>query len=311
MIRISDISRQIKNQALQLGFEAVGICRAEEMEEYLQHKLNSWIEEGYYADMVYLSRNVDKRIDPTLLVENAKSIISVALNYYPPQKQTEAAPQFAYYAYGKDYHDVLKEKLCQLFDYAKTLLPTVNGRCFVDTAPVSERYWAAKAGLGFIGKNGLLIIPRKGSYFFLGELILDVELKYDSPLDLSCGSCERCLKACPTNALLNPYVMDARKCISYQTIENKENIDADIIPELNNYIYGCDICQRCCPWNKFALPNATAEFQPSEEFLSLTSDKIEEMSEEDYKRIFKGSAVKRAKYMGIKRNLEAWKRSKK
>lgn len=303
-----NISHSIKELAMQLGFDAIGICKAEEINKGQQLNLNSWLEKGYYADMEYLSRNVDKRINPTLLVDNAKSIVCVALNYYPAQTQSESAPQFAYYAYGKDYHDVMKAKLKQLFDYIKTLCPNVSGRYFVDTAPVLERYWAAQAGLGFIGKNGLLIIPQKGSYFFLGELILDMELEYDKPLKLSCGTCERCLNACPTNALISPYVMNAKKCISYQTIENRNEIDPRIVPQLNNYIYGCDICQGCCPWNKFALPNQTVEFQPSEEFLSLTYEKIEEMDEDDYRRIFKGLAVKRAKYSGLKRNLAALKK---
>lgn len=308
MLQKLSISQYIKDQAVLLGFDTIGICKAEEIEKEQQQNLNSWLEKGYYADMGYLSRNIDKRINPTLLVENAKSIVCVALNYYPAQTQFESAPQFAYYAYGKDYHDIIKAKLKQLFDYIKTIYPNVNGRYFVDTAPVLERYWAAQAGLGFIGKNGLLIIPQKGSYFFLGELILDIELEYDKPLNLSCGTCERCLNACPTNALISPYVMSAKKCISYQTIENRSEIDSEIVPQLNNYIYGCDICQKCCPWNKFSLPNQTVEFQPSEEFLSLTSEKIESMDEDDYRRIFKGSAVKRVKFSGLKRNLTALKK---
>lgn len=299
------ISQQIKNYAISIGFDACGICRAETIDENDEAYYLQWITDRYEADMSYLARNVEKRINPTLLVENAKSIISIALNYYPQEKQPSHVPQFAYYAYGLDYHDIVKQKLQQLLDYIKILLPETEGRAFCDTAPVLERYWAAKAGLGFIGKNTLLIIPKKGSYFFLGELIINQELIYDSPLNLSCGRCTRCLEACPTKAIEKPHLLNANKCISYQTIENKTEIDESIKPLLSNRIYGCDICQQICPWNRYSKPHTTKEFIPKQAFLMLDKNSLEEMSVEDYQYIFKGSAIKRAKYSGLRRNLEA------
>lgn len=304
-------SHQIKEFAYSLGFDACGICKAGEIEDIHKKHLDDWLSNAYNADMDYLARNKEKRTDPTLLVDGARSIICVALSYYPGVKQLEENPRFAYYAYGKDYHDVVKEKLVQLLDYIKSNNPEAEGRAFVDTAPILERYWAEKAGLGFIGKNSLLIIPKKGSYFFLGELILNIDLEYDTPIVLSCGNCTRCMEACPTKAIVEPKVINSNKCISYQTIENKNNIDDTVIPNLNNYLYGCDICQKACPWNKYSRPHGIEKFNPSEAFLSLSFDKLENLTIEEYQKIFKGSAVKRAKYSGIKRNLEALKKSRK
>lgn len=303
------LSRQIKDYAYSLGFDACGICRCEPVDVEEQQHLSRWVEDSFNGDMGYMAQNMDKRNNPTLLVENSRSIICVALNYYPHTKQPEEHPQFAYYAYGKDYHDIVKGKLRQLFDYIKGLEPATEGRIFVDTAPMLERYWAAKAGLGFIGKNSLLIIPKKGSYFFLGELVVNLELEYDSPLNLSCGNCRRCLDACPTKAIVSPKVVNANRCISYQTIENKGEIDKEIVPRLNNRFYGCDICQQVCPWNRYARPHDTEAFNPSQAFLDLSHGKLESLTIEEYQQIFKGSAVKRAKYTGLKRNLEALKHS--
>ncbi len=305
MLAKEDISRKIKDYAYSLGFDACGICKAEPIEVEVQQHFKDWISHSYHADMDYMARNTEKRCDPTLLVEGSRSVISVALNYYPETKQLQENPQFAYYAYGKDYHDVVKNKLQRLLDYIKSLEPETEGRPFVDTAPILERYWAAKAGLGFIGKNSLLIIPKKGSYFFLGELIINLELTYDTPLNLSCGNCTRCLDACPTSAIVKPGVVNASKCISYQTIENRGEIDEHVIPKMNNRFYGCDICQQVCPWNRYSRPHQTAEFNPSQAFLDLSFDRLDNLSVEDYQKIFKGSAVKRAKFTGLKRNLEA------
>lgn len=305
MLANEDISRQIKDYAYSLGFDACGICKAEPIGVEEQQHFKDWISDSYHADMDYMARNTEKRCDPTLLVEGSRSVISVALNYYPKTKQPQENPQFAYYAYGKDYHDVVKSKLQMLLDYIKSLEPAAEGRAFVDTAPILERYWAAKAGLGFIGKNSLLIIPKKGSYFFLGELIINLELTYDTPLDLSCGNCTRCLDACPTAAIVKPRVVNASKCISYQTIENRGEIDEQVIPKMNNRFYGCDICQQVCPWNRYSRPHQTVEFNPSQAFLDLSFDRLDNLSVEDYQKIFKGSAVKRAKFTGLKRNLEA------
>ena len=300
-------SEEIKQHALSLGFDACGICRAEESEQEVHYR--RWLLEECHAGMGYLERNIDKRMDPRLLVEGAKSIISVALNYFPYRFQHEDAPQFAYYAYGEDYHDIVKEKLSRLFDFIKLRFPGVSGRYFSDSAPVLERFWAARSGLGFVGKNTLLIIPGKGSYFFLGELIVDLELDYDSPISQNCGKCRRCLDACPTGAIEKPHWVNARKCISYQTIENKGEISSEIVPRLSNNVYGCDICQVVCPWNRYARPHSTPEFNPSDEFLSLDYKRLQEMDEDTYRRIFRRSAVKRAKFAGLKRNLDAWKSS--
>jgi epoxyqueuosine reductase len=293
-------SEEIKRCALSLGFDACGVSRAAdsgEGERYMR-----WLSENGHADMLYMTRNIDKRLDPRLLVEGAKSVVSVALNYYPREKLPAGAPQFAYYAYGKDYHDIMREKLRRLLEYIQLRRPGAAGRCFSDSAPVLERFWAAQSGLGFIGKNTLLILPGKGSCYFLGELLLNTELEYDAPLAARCGNCRRCLDACPTGALERPYYLDAGKCISYQTIERKGEIPPDAP---GNNVYGCDICQKACPWNRYAEPHTTPELTPSEEFLSLDLQKLAAMSEDDYRRIFRRSAVKRAGFAGLKRNVAA------
>lgn len=300
-----DYSQQIKDYASSIGFDACGICEAGSVDSRTVENLSDWVDRGYNADMAYLARNQDKRCNPALLVENARSVICVALNYYPQTKQREDVPQFAYYAYGLDYHDEMKARLQRLYSYIEQLMPQVSGRFFCDTAPVLERYWAAKAGLGFIGKNTLLIRPGGGSYFFLGEIIIDAILEYDKPLDVSCGKCVRCLEACPTKALEKPHLLNSNKCISYQTIENRGEIAANIKPLLGNCFYGCDICQQVCPWNRFAAPHTVEAFDPKPEFLSLDFDALKSLSEDQYRAIFKGSAVKRAKYSGLKRNISA------
>ncbi len=296
-------SEEIKQFALSLGFDACGICCAKNSGQ--ETKYLDWISQNCHADMTYLERNIDKRLDPRLLVDNAKSVICVALNYYPREKMPDDVPQFAYYAYGEDYHDVVKAKLNQLFNFIKLRYPDVSGHAFSDSAPVLERFWAAQAGIGFVGKNSLIIIPNKGSYFFLGELIIDLELDYDKPISQNCGNCTRCIDSCPTKAIEKPYRINANRCISYQTIENKNEIAPDIVSQLNNNVYGCDICQKVCPWNRFAKPHNTPDFIPSESFLSLNMEKLSEMDEDTFKSVFKKSAVKRAKFAGLKRNVEA------
>src|SRR5690554_1406248 len=296
-------SEEIKQYALSLGFDACGICRARDSGEEARYM--RWLSENCQAGMGYLERNVEKRLDPRELVEGAKSIISVALNYYPPHKQRGGVPRFAYYAYGKDYHEVMWDKLNRLFSFIQERYPGTTGRCFSDTAPVLERFWAAQAGIGFVGKNTLLIIPGKGSFFFLGELIIDLELDYDSPISENCGSCTRCLDACPTNAIEEPFLINSNKCISYQTIENRGEISPEISPKLKNYVFGCDICQKVCPWNRLSTPHGTPEFMPSEDFLSIDLIKLTEMDEEEYQKLFRGSAVKRTKFAGLKRNVNA------
>lgn len=303
---IEQYSQMIKTKALAIGFSACGICKAEKVNSETEKRYSEWIDNKFHASLDYLNKNIDKRFNPCLLVDNAKSIISIAFNYYPPQKQAENAPQFAYYAYGKDYHEVVKTKLMELFEFVKTLFPNVSGRCFTDSAPVLESYWATRAGIGFKGRNTLLIIPGKGSFFFLGELIIDQELAYNEPIEKSlCGKCRKCIEACPTDALQENQCLNAAKCISYQTIENKlDSIDESVAPKLNNRVYGCDICQQVCPWNKFSQPHDSSDLLPSNEFMELDSAKLLEMTEEDFRRIFKHSAVKRAKYKGLMRNMQ-------
>jgi epoxyqueuosine reductase len=296
-------SEEIKKEALRLGFDACGICRATDTGE--EERYMKWLAGNHHATMSYMERNIEKRLDPRLLVDGAKSIISVALNYYPHQKQPTYAPQFAYYAYGKDYHDVVKDKLKLLFEFIKQTYTDVTGRYFSDSAPVLERFWAAQAGIGFVGKNTLLIIPGKGSFFFLGELIIDIELDYDSPIPENCGSCTRCIDACPTGAIEKPFLVNTNKCISYQTIENRGEISAEVAPKLKNYVFGCDICQKVCPWNRMSTPHNTDEFMPSEEFMELDLTKLIGMNEKEYQHLFRGSAVKRTKFAGLKRNVNA------
>lgn len=299
------ISQQIKEHAYSLGFDACGFCKAEYIGLVEETRVKTWLDKAYNAEMEYMNNYFDKRCNPTLLVDDARSIISLALNYYPQTKQAADVPQFAYYAYGLDYHDVMKQKLLQLFDFIKSICPEAEGRMFCDTAPVLERFWAAKAGIGFIGKNSLLIIPQKGSFFFLGELIVNIELEYDEPVAHTCGSCTRCMDACPTMAITAPRVVDSNKCISYHTIENKGEIPEHIQSKLSNCAYGCDICQKICPWNRFAKPHSNADFEPKKEFIELTAEQLKTVSEDEYKTIFKGSAVKRAKYKGLMRNVSA------
>lgn len=301
-------SDEIKQKALDLGFDACGICRATESGE--EERYMQWLQDHWQGGMGYMERNIDKRLDPRLLVEGARSIISVALNYYPPVKLPGKVPQFAYYAYGKDYHEVVREKLRCLFEWIRERDPDVTGRYFSDSAPVLERFWAARAGLGFIGKNTLLIIPGKGSYFFLGELVIDIELDYDEPVTENCGDCTRCLRSCPTNAIEEPYRLNATRCISYQTIENKGEIAPEIVPNLRNNVYGCDICQKVCPWNRDAMSHNIPEFMPSDAFLKLDLEQIMEMDEDRWNHIFRQSAVKRAKLSGLKRNASAISKSR-
>ena len=302
-------SEEIKIEAVRLGFVACGISRANNSGE--EERYMKWIADNWHADMNYMARNIDKRVDPRLLVEGAKSIISVALNYYPHNKQATNAPQFAYYAYGKDYHDVIKGKLKELFEFILGRQPNISGRYFSDSAPVLERFWAAQAGIGFVGKNSLLIIPGRGSFFFLGELIIDVKLDYDKPIPENCGSCTRCIDGCPTAAIEEPYRVNANRCISYQTIENRGEISSYVAPRLKNYVFGCDICQKVCPWNRMSTPHNTLEFMPNDSFMKLDLKKMLDMDEEEYREIFRGSAVKRTKFSGLKRNVIAVSKTRK
>jgi epoxyqueuosine reductase len=297
--------RNIKDKALELGFSAVGFAKAEALPEAATH-LKDWLAAGHQAEMAYMNKHFEKRTDPTLLVEGAKTIISVLLNYTPSQKQTHAdAPKLARYAYGRDYHFTLKDKLKQLYNHIReTIYPALEGRFFVDSAPVLDRAWAARSGLGWIGKNTNLIHKKLGSYVFIGELIINLELAPDAPIKEACGGCQRCIDACPTNALIGPYQLDAKRCISYLTIENKGPIPSDYQNQFNNWVFGCDICQEVCPWNWKARPHKEPDFTPHSGILELTNDEWHQMSEDTFHQIFKHSAVKRTKYLGLKRNLQ-------
>lgn len=298
-----EITDKIKAEAKRLGFSACGIASAKPVSVNHQTYFKDWLQSGHAADMTYLENNLEKRLNPQLLCEGTQSIISVALNYYPEQKQQTNTYQISWYAYGKDYHLVMKERLLQLFNYIHQELTPIQGRIFCDTAPVLERYWAWKAGLGWIGKNNQFIIPYQGSCFFLGELFIDIELLYDEPQKERCGNCTKCLDSCPTKALFAPYHLDSRRCLSYLTIENRGEIPEEYHTALNNRIYGCDECQKSCPWNRQATPTSIKEFNPSSALLALQKRDWNLLDELQYQTLFHKSAVKRAKYNGLLRNI--------
>ena len=298
-------SALIKEKAKELGFILCGISKAELMTQEAIN-LEKWLSQNYHGDMGYMENHFDKRVDPTLLVPGAKSMISLAYNYFSPEKQHDpAAPKISMYAYGKDYHNVVRRKLNQLFDWIKTNFGVTEGRVFVDSAPILERDWAKRSGIGWIGKNTLIIHPRKGSFFFLAEIILDLDLQYDSPISDYCGTCTRCIDACPTDAIDEQgYVMDGSKCISYLTIELKDDIPAEFRGKMDNWMFGCDICQQVCPWNRFSTPHEESEFIPNEDLLTMTKEDWQNMTQSTFNSLFEGSAVKRTKYEGLSRNIK-------
>ena len=294
----------IKTEAQRLGFDYVGISKADFLEEEAP-RLENWLNNNMHGQMSYMQNYFDKRLDPRLLVPGAKSVISLLLNYYPSEEQKDpSAPKISKYAYGKDYHLVIKEKLNQLLEFIKENIGEVDGRAFVDSAPVLDKAWAKKGGLGWIGKNSNLLNKSSGSFFFIAELIVDLELEYDGAVKDYCGTCTKCIDACPTDAIVAPYVVDGSKCISYFTIELKENIPSEMKGKFNDWMFGCDICQDVCPWNRFSKPHSEPHFQPNGELLNMTMQDWEEITEETFKRVFKDSAVKRTKFSGLKRNIE-------
>lgn len=327
--------KEIKVEAERLGFFACGIARAEPVDAETASAVRGWISKGSQATMDYMANYTEKRLNPCLLVPGTKSIVSLAMNYAPAQTMPETEYQLAAYAYGQDYHDVMKAKLRQLAaliankfegesdsevgenDGNSTAITTPKTnetseepvgeiRVFVDTAPVLERYWAQRAGLGWIGKNHQLIIPRAGSMFFLGEIFLPYEFdSYDSPMPSRCGNCRRCIEACPTCAITDEWGFDSEKCLSYQLIENRGELSEQAKQSMGTTIYGCDRCQTACPWNKFATPNTTPEFQPKSELLAMTKADWHNLTIDEYRALFKGSAVKRVKFDGLKRNISA------
>lgn len=293
----------IKEEAKRLGFMSCGISRAGFLEEEAP-RLEKWLNENRHGQMQYMENYFDKRLDPTLLVDGAKSVISLLLNYYPEEKQISDTYKISKYAYGQDYHTVIKDKLKELLQSINDNIGEVGGRAFVDSAPVLDKAWAAKSGLGWIGKNSNLLSKQVGSFFFIAELIVDIELDYDHATTDHCGSCTACLDACPTEAIIAPYVVDGSKCISYFTIELKENIPHEMKGSFNDWAFGCDVCQDVCPWNRFSKPHREPLFSPHPDLLTLTKKDWEEITEDTFREVFKNSAVKRTKYSGLMRNID-------
>ncbi len=297
-------SQQIKTEALRIGFSDCGISAAEFLPQESE-RLKTWLENDYNAGLAYMENHFEMRTDPRKLVENAKSVVSVILNYFPTQQQTDPeAPVIAKYAYGKDYHDVIRDKLKSLLSFSANLIPGCQGRVFVDSAPVMEHAWASRAGMGWIGKNSLLLTSKFGSFVFIGEMILTAELEYDKPVNDMCGSCRNCITSCPTGAIVDERVVDAGKCISYHTIENKTSeIPESFKTNFKNRVFGCDICQDVCPWNRKLSAHSTEEFNPHPDLLTMSKKDWYLMDYDKFNVLFKGSAVKRAKFEGLKRNL--------
>ena len=293
----------IKAEAKRLGFLSCGISKAEFLEEEAP-QLEHWLHNNMHGNMHYMENHFDKRLDPTLLVEGSKSVISLTYNYYTDAVQQDAdAPKISKYAYGVDYHYVIKDKLNQLLEYIKDEIGDVHGRAFVDSAPIMEKAWAKKSGLGWIGKHSNLITQKVGSYYFIAELIVDLDLEVDHAVTDHCGSCTACIDACPTQAITEPYKVDGSKCISYFTIELKENIPSEMKGQLDHWMFGCDVCQEVCPWNRFSKNHSEPLFNPNPKLLSMSKKDWEEITQETFNKVFKKSAVKRTKYSGLKRNV--------
>ena len=294
----------VKQLANQLGFDHCGIAKAQLLNEDAK-RLEQWLNKDMHGSMQYMANHFDLRIDPSKLVPGAKSVITLLLNYFPHEKQHNDAPKIAKYAFGKDYHEVIREKLKIFLAMIRKDIGEINGRGFVDSAPVLERSWAQKSGLGWIGKNGNLINKQMGSFFFIATLIVDIELDYDDAYAKDyCGNCTKCIDHCPTDAILPDKVIDGSKCISYFTIELKDTLIPDTMKgKFDNWMFGCDVCQDICPWNRFSSPNKEVNFTPIPEILNFTTNDWEELTEESFKNIFKHSPLKRSKWQGIKRNL--------
>ena len=292
----------IKNEAKRLGFISCGISRAEFLEDEAP-RLEKWLKMKMNGEMKYMENYFEKRLDPTKLVDDAKSIISLSYNYFPEDLQNKEAPKVSKYAYGMDYHYVIKEKLIFFLTFIKDKIGDVHGRAFVDSAPILEKAWAAKSGIGWVGKNSNLITKQVGSFYFLAELIVDLDLDYDRIESDHCGECTACIDSCPTEAIAQPYVVDGSKCISYFTIELKENIPKEFKGKFDDWVFGCDICQDVCPWNKFSKPHKEPLFQSSSELMKMSRDEWNEITEETFNKIFKNSALKRTGYKGLTRNL--------
>ena len=295
----------IKQKALDLGFMFCGISKADFLEEEAE-QLDQWLKNGNHGRMSYMENYFDKRLDPRLLVEDAKSVVSLLLNYFPSEAQLDSeAPKISKYAYGEDYHFVIKEKLKDLFQFIQGQIGEVGGRVFVDSAPVMDKAWAKRSGLGWMGKNTNIIHPKHGSFFFIAELILDLELVPDGPMKDYCGTCTKCIDDCPTDAIVAPYVVDGSKCISYLTIELKDELlPSEFRGKMDNWAFGCDICQDVCPWNRFSTPHKDSRFNPHENLLKMNKADWHDLTEEVFQELFRKSAVKRTKFDGLKRNID-------
>ena len=296
-------SKFIKSEAKRLGFLSCGISKAGFLEQEAP-RLEKWLNKNHNGQMAYMENHFDKRLDPTLLVDDAKSVVSLLLNYYPEESQNHESFKISKYAYGQDYHFVIKEKLKELLHVIQENIGDVSGRAFVDSAPVLDKAWAAKSGLGWIGKNSNLLTQKVGSFYFIAELILDLELEYDHATTDHCGSCTACIDACPTQAIVAPHVVDGSKCISYYTIELKENIPNDMKGKFDEWMFGCDTCQDVCPWNRFSKPHSEPLFNPNPDLLSFSKKDWVEITEETFRQVFKNSPIKRTKFEGLKRNVK-------
>lgn len=296
-------SKFIKEEAKRLGFISCGISKAGFLEQEAP-RLEKWLNNNHNGQMAYMANHFDKRLDPTLLVDDGKSVVSLLLNYFPSESQNDNSFKISKYAYGQDYHFVIKEKLKELLYSIQENIGEVSGRAFVDSAPVLDKAWAAKSGLGWIGKNSNLITQKVGSFYFIAELILDLDLEYDHAVTDHCGSCTACIDACPTQAILAPYIVDGSKCISYYTIELKENIPNDMQGKFDDWMFGCDTCQDVCPWNRFSKPHSEPLFNPNPDLISFSKKDWAEITEETFQKVFKNSPIKRTKFDGLKRNIK-------
>lgn len=305
MTMIQSNTQLIKKKAHELGFFYCGISEATFLSDEAP-KLEDWLKKRFNGKMHYMENHFDKRLDPRLLVDDARSVVSLLLNYYPNETQTdESAPKISKYAYGEDYHFVIKDKLKELLFYIQDEIGDVNGRAFVDSAPVMDKVWAKRSGLGWVGKNTNLINPKAGSFFFIAELIVDLPLEADGPIKDYCGTCTRCIDECPTDAIVEPYLVDGSKCISYLTIELKDELlPSEFKGKMDNWMFGCDVCQDVCPWNRFSTPHNENRFNPHDDLLDLSRSDWQELTQEVFSEIFKRSAVKRTKFKGLKRNIQ-------
>tara|TARA_R110002051_G_scaffold986_1_gene4793 strand:- start:3972 stop:4898 length:927 start_codon:yes stop_codon:yes gene_type:complete len=296
-------TNSIKTEAKRLGFLSCGVSKSDFLEEEAP-RLEKWLSNNMHGEMKYMENHFDKRLDPRLLVEGSKSVISLLLNYFPEETQVADSYKISKYAYGQDYHHIIKSKLKQLQEFITEEIGEINGRAFVDSAPVLDKAWAAKSGLGWIGKNSNLLTKQLGSFYFIAELIVDIELEYDHKVTDHCGTCTACIDACPTQAIVEPYAVDGSKCISYFTIELKNELPIDVKGSFDDWMFGCDVCQDVCPWNRFSKPHKEPLFNPNPEMLSMTKKDWDEITEDVFQKVFKKSAVKRTKFTGLTRNID-------